>query len=148
MEKEKHNTFINKVWDLFSSIKLAIIVFPFIAINSIIGTIVEQQAEPEKNIGLLTGLFGESAAPTVYNLFAEFGLIEMYTSWWYVSILFLLALNIIICSIHRLPGILKIIRAPIHPLSNEQIEKMNWKRLRSVCRCCAQTAQTMWRAIR
>jgi cytochrome c biogenesis protein len=128
VEKEKHNNFINKAWDLFTSIKIAIVIFPLIAVISIIGTIVEQKADPEKNIKLLTGLFGESAAPTVYNLFAELGLIDMYTSWWYISVLFLLALTIIVCSIHRLPGILKITKASVHPLSNEQIGKMNINR--------------------
>ena len=128
MEKEKQNTFINKAWDLFTSVKLTIIIFPLIAIISIIGTIVEQNADPEKNIKLLTGLFGESAAPTVYNVFTEFGLIDMYRSWWYIALLLILALNVLICSVHRLPGVLKIIKASVHPLSNEQIEKMTIKR--------------------
>jgi cytochrome c biogenesis protein len=128
VEKEKGNAFANKIWDLFTSIKLAIIIFPIISLTSIIGTIVEQQADPGKNIKLLTGLFGASAAPTVYNVFTEFGFIDMYRSWWYIALLSLLALNIIVCSVHRLPGVLKIIKASVNPLSNEQIEKMTIKR--------------------
>ncbi|HDY90130.1 MAG TPA: hypothetical protein ENH82_18680, partial [bacterium] len=53
---------------------------------------------------------------------------DMYRSWWYIALLLLLALNVLVCSVHRLPGVLKIIKAPAHPLSNEQIEKMTIKR--------------------
>lgn len=124
MKKEKTNTLSNKIWDLFTSTKLAIVIFPLISLVSIIGTIVEQKAEPEKNVALLAKFFGESAAPTVYNIFAEFGFIDMYRSWWYLLILLILALNIIICSVHRLPGILKTVRAEVSPAGNEQIDRM------------------------
>ena len=128
MEKGKSSTFGNKLWDLFTSIKFAITIFALISIISITGTIIEQQAEPAKNIKLLGRLFGDSSAPAVYNIFTEFGLIDMYRSWWYIALLLLLALNIVICSIHRLPGVLRTIKTPAYPLSNDKIEKMKNRR--------------------
>ncbi len=128
MKKETESTFINKIWDFFTSVKLAIIIFACISLISIIGTIVEQQAEPDKNIALLAKFFGDSAAPTVYNIFAKLGFMDMYRSWWYITLLVFLALNIIICSFDRLPRVLKNIREPLRPLRNEQIERMVIKR--------------------
>ncbi|MCK5505704.1 MAG: cytochrome c biogenesis protein ResB, partial [Thermodesulfovibrionia bacterium] len=58
------------VWKFFASVKLAIFLLIILALSSIIGTIVEQQAEPAKNITLLAKFFGDAFAPTVYNIFA------------------------------------------------------------------------------
>ena len=49
MEKEKNKTIIDKIWDIFASVKLAVVIFSLIALTSIVGTVLEQQAEPEKN---------------------------------------------------------------------------------------------------
>jgi cytochrome c biogenesis protein len=84
--KGKTNTFVDNIWGFFASVKLAIIIFPLISLTSIIGTIVEQQAEADKNVALLAKFFGDSAAPTVYNIFAELGFMDMYRSWWYLSV--------------------------------------------------------------
>lgn len=128
MKKAKTDNAIHKIWTFFASVKLAIIIFAFIAAVSIIGTIVEQQAEPDKNMALLTGFFGDSLAPDVYNIFAQIGFMDMYRSWWYIAMLVILALNIVVCSFDRLPGILKIIKDPVAPLSSKQIEKLIIKR--------------------
>ncbi len=124
MKKGNNISVLNKIWDFFASIKLAIIIFAVISLISIIGTIVEQQADADKNVTLLAKFFGESAAPDIYNIFATLGFIDMYRSWWYIAIIVLLALNIIVCSIDRLPGTLKIIKRPLSPLSDDMIKKM------------------------
>ena len=53
MEKEKNKTVIDKIWDMFASVKLAVVIFSLIGLTSIVGTVIEQQVEPEKNIKLL-----------------------------------------------------------------------------------------------
>ena len=63
MEQIKNKNIIDKVWDFFASVKLAIIIFAFIALTSIIGTVIEQQAEQARNIKILAKFFGESLAP-------------------------------------------------------------------------------------
>jgi cytochrome c biogenesis protein len=115
-------------WNFFASVKLAIVIFALISLISIIGTIVEQQAEPDKNISLLAKFFGDSSAPTIYNIFAKLGFIDMYRSRWYIALLFILALNITICSFDRLPRILRIIKDSLGPLGTEQIERLSIKR--------------------
>ncbi|MEC4676500.1 MAG: cytochrome c biogenesis protein ResB [Nitrospirota bacterium] len=128
MKKEKGATFIDKIWDMFASVKFAVIIFAVIALTSIAGTIVEQQAEPEKNIVVLTKLFGESVAPDIYNILFRLGFMDMYHSWWFVALLLLFASSLIICSIDRLPRILKLVGEPIHPLPVQHLEKMTINR--------------------
>ncbi|MDH4231586.1 MAG: cytochrome c biogenesis protein ResB [Nitrospirota bacterium] len=129
MEKEKEKkTITDKVWDLFASVKLAIIIFSLIALTSIVGTIVEQQAEPERNLKLLAKMFGESSAPTIYSVLDSLGFMNMYHSWWFVGLLLLFAANLIICSFDRLPRVLKMVNEKVRPLPPEHLEKMSIKK--------------------
>lgn len=122
MEKEKDKTVIDRIWDFFASIKLAIVIFASLALTSVIGTVIEQNAEPERNIKLLAKFFGQSAAPSAFRIFDSLGFMDMYHSWWFVAILMLFAANLIICSIERLPKILKLVKEPIKPLSEDHFK--------------------------
>ncbi|MBI5188668.1 MAG: cytochrome c biogenesis protein ResB [Nitrospirae bacterium] len=123
MEGERNKTSVHKIWDLFASVKLAIVIFALISLTSIIGTVLEQRAEPAKNIQILTKLFGESLAPTMYNILEKLGFIDMYHAWWFVALLIILATNIIVCSLERLPKIWKVVKEPIQPMREEQLKK-------------------------
>ena len=48
MEENKNQTLTDKIWDIFSSVKFAVVIFALISLTSIIGTIIEQNAAPEK----------------------------------------------------------------------------------------------------
>lgn len=128
MEKEKKKTFVDSIWDFFASIKLAIVIFAALALTSIIGTIIEQNADPGKNIKLLTKMFGQSSAPSLFRIFDSLGFMDMYHSWWFVVILLLFAANLIICSIDRLPRILKLVKEKIKPLSEEHFRGFGIKK--------------------
>jgi cytochrome c biogenesis protein len=128
VENEKNKTFIDRIWDFLASIKLAIVIFAVLSVTSIIGTIIEQNAAPERNIKLLAKLFGQSAAPSLFRTFESLGFMDMYHSWWFVTILLLFAANLIICSIDRLPKILKLVKEPIKPLSKDHFKGFGIKR--------------------
>ncbi len=117
MKRSKNTTLSDKIWDLFASVKLAIVIFAAIALTSIIGTIIEQNAEPAKNMKILTRLFGESSAPLLFNVFERLGFMDMYHSWWFMAILLLFATNVVVCSIDRIPKIMKLVKDPLKPLS-------------------------------
>ena len=95
---------LKKIYDFFSSVKLAIILLLTLAVTSIIGTIIEQQQDPDKYLRE----YGE----TTYKIFKFLGFTDVYHSWWYVLLLTLLAINLIVCSIKRLPKIWKIAKEP------------------------------------
>ena len=125
---EEKKTVIDKIWGLFASVKFAIVIFSLIAFTSIVGTVLEQRAEPAKNILILSRFFGETIAPTVYKVFDSLGFMDMYHSWWFRALLVLFSTNLIICSLDRLPRIWKLIREQVQPLTAEQFEKIGIRR--------------------
>jgi cytochrome c biogenesis protein len=126
-EKEKKDIF-ERIWSFFASVKLAIFLLIILALSSIIGTIVEQNAEPARNIALLAKFFGDSAAPTVYNIFAKVGFMDMYDSWWFVSFLALFSINLIVCSIDRFPKTWRIVQATQRPLPDNSLRSLPIKK--------------------
>lgn len=119
MEKGKQKTFIDRIWDFFSSVKLAIVVFALIGLTSIVGTILEQNAPPEKNLKILKGMFGDDLAPSAYSLFDALGFMDMYHSWWFMGLLMVFGANLLICSIDRFPGVWKLVKAKVGPLEDD-----------------------------
>lgn len=123
MDKEKDKALVDKVWKFFASLKFAIVIFALISLTSIIGTVLEQQAEPAKNIQVLSKFFGESLAPDLYSILEKLGFMDMYRSWWFLILLILFSVNIAICSVDRLPRMWKIVREQIRLLTEEHLGK-------------------------
>jgi len=112
---------INLVWDFFCSVKLTIFILLSLAITSIIGTIVAQN----KPMQFYLEKVGYSQ--TKYELYDKLQFLDMYHSYWFMGLLGLFAINLIFCSIKRLPGVWKIAMVPVlvpgkHLLSDEHEE--------------------------
>jgi len=127
LEKEKKDI-LDSIWGLLASVKLAIFLLIMLSVSSIVGTIVEQNAEPAQNITLLAKFFGDSSAPTVYNIFAKLGFMDMYDSWWFLSLLALFAINLIVCSLERFPKTWKLAQAVQHPLAENALRSLPVKK--------------------
>lgn len=125
---DKNKNIVERIWDMFSSIKLAVVVFSVISATSIVGTIIEQQAEPERNIKLLAKFFGPNFAPTVFSILDTLGFTDMFRSWWFMALLFIFTGNLVICSIERLPKIWKVVKEPIKPVTPERLNALSIKR--------------------
>ncbi len=125
---EKKKTIVEKIWKFFTSVKLAVVLFAFIALSSIIGTVIEQDSRPEKNIKLFTKMFGADNAQKAYKTAASLGLIDMYHSWWFNAMLVLISANLIICSVDRLPRIKRIVDEPVKPLETPEFDKFGIKK--------------------
>jgi len=130
MEKEKKKTIIDNIWDIFASVKLAVVNFSLIALSSIVGTVIEQNADPEQNVKLLIKMFGlgHEAAHSFLGVLDKLGFTDMYHSWWFLAFLLIFAVNLIICSLDRLPRVLKLVREKVRPLPVEHIGKMSIKK--------------------
>jgi cytochrome c biogenesis protein len=96
---QKHNS----IWQFFASVKLALVTISLLAVTSIIGTVIPQKKPPE----FYAGEYGEQMA----RLFYVLDIPDMYNSWWFISLLALLSLNLIICSLDRFPAAWKQITA-------------------------------------
>ncbi|MBI5193393.1 MAG: cytochrome c biogenesis protein ResB [Nitrospirae bacterium] len=95
----KQKGFVLKIFDVFASIKLAVAIFFLLALGSIIGTVIEQGLSPEEYLAK----FGERQAYWI-NLLK---LNDTYHSWWFTSLLALLAINLSVCVAKRVPVIMK-----------------------------------------
>jgi cytochrome c biogenesis protein len=126
-DKEKTDIF-DKIWNFFASVKLAIVTLIILALTSIIGTIIEQNAEPANNIKLLSKIFGDRTAPTVYNILLKLDFMNMYHSWWFIALLTLFSINLIVCSLERFPKTLRLIKTPMKPLAENVIKTLPIKK--------------------
>ncbi|MFO7748863.1 MAG: cytochrome c biogenesis protein ResB [Desulfobacteraceae bacterium] len=95
MTPKNRKTASNPVWQLFISVKLTAVLLALLAVTSAAGTFIPQSASPEQ-YAQMYGALG-------YNLIQVFDLFDMYHSWWFRSLLGLLAANIIICTLDRWP---------------------------------------------
>jgi len=95
--KIKESGFLSIIYDLFRSLKLTISLLILLALLSIIGTLITQNATRLEYI--------QRYGIGLYEVLNFFNLFDMYHSWWFSAILLLLVINLIACSVHRLPGI-------------------------------------------
>ncbi len=103
----KEQSFTDQLWDFFCSLKLAISTLILLATTSIIGTVIEQNKSPQEylqNYGM---------SESTYKALDALQFFDMYHSYWFLSLMGLFAVNLICCSIKRLPRIIKTVREPV-----------------------------------
>jgi len=93
--------YFTRLWKFFTSVRLTVVLLLSLALTSIIGTVIPQNESP-------SAYFREYGA-FFYNLFDILDIFDMYHSWWFQLLLLLLTINVIVCSINRLPAIWKIV---------------------------------------
>ncbi|GAB7027094.1 cytochrome c biogenesis protein ResB [Geotalea toluenoxydans] len=96
--------FAQTLWDFFCSLKLSIFLLIGLALTSIIGTVIPQAPVPQEYLQTIT--------PFKMQLYEKLGFFDMYHSWWFILLLYLLTVNLIACSIKRLPRVWKIVSEP------------------------------------
>lgn len=102
---EKSMSFTDQIWDFFCSLKLTIILLLLLAVTSIIGTVLQQNAPASEYIRE----YGQSN----YELFKSLQFIDMYHSIWFIGILALFSVNLICCSIKNFPRVWKFVTDPM-----------------------------------
>jgi cytochrome c biogenesis protein len=120
--------FEDRIWDFFVSLKLGIATLILLSITSIVGTVLKQgQSKGEYVQENFARMFPDGFPPkmtqldydklregfeSTYRFFDSMYFFDMYHSWWFLGLLGLFAMNLICCSINRLPRVLKIVREP------------------------------------
>ena len=92
---------LGRAVDFLASVKLSFFIFIILAVASIAGTIIPQKQAAQV---YLNG-YGQGTG----NLILGLGLDDTYHAAWYIFLLAMLAVNLVICSLKRLPIALKII---------------------------------------
>jgi len=81
-----------------------------LAVISIIGTVVPQGTPPPEYLATIS--------QAKMQLYQFLGFFDMYHSWWFILLLYLLTINLIACSVKRLPHIWKFVSEPVLTLSS------------------------------
>lgn len=102
----KQVSITDRVWDFFCSLKLAIVTLILLALLSIIGTVLQQNKSPQEYLQIY------GIDQSTYELLDSLQFFNMYHSWWFLGLMGLFAVNLICCSIKRLPRIIKTVRQP------------------------------------
>ena len=92
----------NPVWAFLASVQLALLLLGTLAATSIIGTII-QQNKPEEHYVQTWG-----AGKT--KVIQAIDLDDMYNSGWFLFLLGAFSLNLTVCSLDRLPGVIRAVR--------------------------------------
>lgn len=97
--------FVQLVWDFFCSLKLTMFLLISLALTSVIGTILPQGQLPPEYVAQTSSMKLE--------IYSKLGFFDMYHSWWFITLLYVFSLNLISCSIKRLPHVFKFISEPM-----------------------------------
>ncbi len=90
---------LNNIWRLFISLKLTFVLLAVIIVGAIIGMSFDQTLTYEQFLAATPQAGIRSFLLTFFELY------DAFHSWWFSLAIFLLALNLIACSIERLPRI-------------------------------------------
>ncbi|KAB2954602.1 cytochrome c biogenesis protein ResB [Heliorestis acidaminivorans] len=111
-EHENESGIVDRLWNIFSSMKLGLFLLIVIAVTSIIGTIIPQKRAPQD--------YGD-----LYPLYSALGITDMYASWWFVTLLFLLAMNLFICSFNRMTPLWRLFSQPKAKVSENYLTRLD-----------------------
>ena len=109
----------NPVWQFFVSVKLTVFLLLSLAVTSIIGTVIPQNADPE--------VYFHKFGSFWFRLFEVLDIFDMYHAWWFQMLLFLLIVNIVVCSIDRLSATWKLVFPKNHTFNLGRFEKQKKK---------------------
>ncbi|MBF0528953.1 MAG: cytochrome c biogenesis protein ResB, partial [Deltaproteobacteria bacterium] len=94
---------IDQITDFLASVKLALVLLIALAAVAVLGTIVPQNLDPEQYL--------HAYGPRLYTFLSYLDMFDMYRSWWFTALLAFLVVNLVICSINRLPGTLRLAKS-------------------------------------
>ena len=111
--QKSNPNWIDRIWNFFSSVKIAVYLIIITLIGSIFGTILPQEntfisGNPADYYGPNHGWFGE--------VYYQLGFSRTYESWWFITLLVMIGTSLVICSLDR---VLPLYRA----LKKQQIRK-------------------------
>jgi cytochrome c biogenesis protein len=99
-DKQTNSAGGERIWNFFASVKLSFTLLLALAVTSVLGTLIPQK----EDLSVYIQGYGEAGTRVIQAL----RLNDMYHSPWFLLLLACLALNLVICSLNRLPTTLKL----------------------------------------
>lgn len=118
-KKEEKGLFLS-LWDSFSSLRLTIALLIILAIASIFGTVIPQNAAPEEYL--------RAYKLSTFKILKILGFLDMYHTKWFLFLLALLSLNLVVCSLKRFRSTRKFFSDPTEQLGEDQWKTMSLSR--------------------
>jgi len=114
-----NKSLVDKIWSFFSSVKVGVWLIVVALIASALGTIFPQEMYiPEDAVSRDPAVFYEARYGIFGKLYYDFGLHNLYSSWWYLLLIALIGVSLVICSLDRfipLHRALKVQKPKRHP---------------------------------
>ena len=98
MASKQKNVF-EKIWSFFISIRLTIFLLLILSVVCVIGTVVPQNDSPAN--------YARLYSPSTYNCIKKAGFDDAYHAWWFLFLLSSCTVNLVACSINRVPAVFK-----------------------------------------
>lgn len=118
-EKTPGKDFVDAAWDFFTALRLSIVLFILIASVLITGTFIPQGEDAQKAQAVY--------AAKTWNFLDSIGAFDIYHTWWFSALLLLLGLNLLACTIHRLPAIWDKFTTHRPTLDDAVLANAHWK---------------------
>ncbi len=109
----------NPLWRFITSIKLAVFLLITLAITSIVGTLIPQGESLQSYL--------DHYGPTLFKVIRSLHLYDTYHSWWYISLLGFFTLNLISCTLKRLPFTLALYKKDNLNVDPDKLIRMPFK---------------------
>lgn len=104
---------LDKVWNFFSSVKIAVWLIVITLLGSALGTIYPQE---NTFINIDPSVYYKETYGTTGHIYYLLGLTHTFESWWFITLLFMIGTSLIICSLDRVLPLYK-------ALSKQQVRK-------------------------
>jgi len=112
--QKSNPNYIDKIWNFFSSVKIAIYLIVITFLTAMLGTIYPQENTFINNFD--PSIYYEETYGFLGKMYYLLGLSHTYESWWFIGLLVMIGTSLVICSLDR---VLPLYRA----LSKQQIRK-------------------------
>ncbi|MDU4696823.1 MAG: cytochrome c biogenesis protein ResB [Paenibacillus sp.] len=89
---------IDRIWNFFSSVKVAIYLIIITLIGAMFGTVFEQESN---FINFDPSTFYKNKYGTIGEIYYRLGLSHTYESWWFILLLVMIGASLVICSLDR-----------------------------------------------
>lgn len=117
---DKNNKPLLKVWNILTSMKFGMILLIIISLLSIFGTVIPQNYQLQ--------YYEEHYNKISYELIEAFSLHKVFSSWWFITLIVILCINLLFCSIRRIKSILN--KIFMKPDLNKEFNKVkDWKEI-------------------
>ncbi|NEN82127.1 cytochrome c biogenesis protein ResB [Paenibacillus elgii] len=104
---------LDRVWNFFSSVKIAVYLIAITLLGSILGTVYPQE---NTFLNIDPAVYYKETYGTIGYIYYLLGLSHTFESWWFITLLFMIGTSLVVCSLDR---VLPLYRA----LNKQQIRK-------------------------